>query len=339
MKQNPKEQKYEKQLPVKMPVNQETINQRLMEQEATNQIFVERRLANQNYAKKRLTMEQKHVLEGYMFILPWIIGLLCFFIFPFFQSVQLSFSKITKVAGFEMDWIGIHNYAKAFVWDIRFVPKLINAIQNTIINMPLTLVFSLFIAMLVNRDIKFRGFFRGTFFLPVLLGAGFVLKQLLGMGVEAQAMEVARGIVMPDEVLIYLGSNVTKYVNGFMSRITVVFWQSGVQLIIFLAGLQSIPGTLYEASKCDGATVWENLWKITLPMMSPVILLNAIYTLVDSFTASTNSVIEYILELKQDVVNYEYAAAIGMIYFVFIFLLVVIVYALSKRSVYNSAEK
>jgi len=293
----------------------------------------------QKAGKRRLTIDQKHVLEGYLFILPWMIGFLFFFIFPFFQSVQLSFSKINKVTGFEMDWIGIGNYAKAFVWDIRFVPLLINAIKDTITNMPLTLVFSLFIAILVNRDIKFRGFFRSTFFLPVLLGAGFVLKQLLGMGVEEQAMEVARGIVMPDDVLKYLGPSVEKYVNGFMNQITVVFWKSGVQVVIFLAGLQSIPGSLYEASKCDGATVWENFWKITLPMMSPVILLNAIYTLVDSFTASTNSVIEYILELKQDVTNYEYAAAIGMIYFVFIFLLVVAVYVLSKRSLYNSLEK
>jgi len=288
-------------------------------------------------SKKRLTIEQKHVLEGYLFILPWMIGFLCFFIFPFFQSVRLSFSKITKVTGFEMDWIGISNYAKAFVWDIRFVPLLINAITDTVINMPLTLVFSLFIAMLVNRDIKFRGFFRGAFFLPVLLGAGFVLKQLLGMGIEEQATEVARGVVMPDDVLMYLGSNAAKFVNGFMNRITIVFWMSGVQIIIFLAGLQSIPGSLYEASKCDGATVWENFWKITLPMISPVILLNAIYTLVDSFTASTNDVIEYILYLKADVKNYEYSAAIGMIYFVFVFLLVAIVYGVSKKSVYSSS--
>ncbi len=250
------------------------MNPKVDKQKNMNWRFDVTKLIDQRFCRKQLTMKQKHVLEGYLFILPWIVGALLFFILPFFQSVQLSFSKITKISGFEMEWIGIDNYAKAFVWDIRFVPLLITAITDTIINTPLTLIFSLFIAILVNRDIKFRGFFRGIFFLPVLLGAGFVLKQLLGMGVESQAMEIARGIIMPEEVLMYLGSNVAKYVNDFMNRITVVFWKSGVQVIIFLAGLQSIPGSLYEAAKCDGATLWENFWKITLPIMSPIILLN-----------------------------------------------------------------
>lgn len=315
------------------------MNPKVDKQKNMNWRFDVTKLIDQRFCRKQLTMKQKHVLEGYLFILPWIVGVLLFFILPFFQSVQLSFSKITKISGFEMEWIGIDNYAKAFVWDIRFVPLLITAITDTIINTPLTLIFSLFIAILVNRDIKFRGFFRGIFFLPVLLGTGFVLKQLLGMGVESQAMEIARGIIMPEEVLMYLGSNVAKYVNNFMNRITVVFWKSGVQIIIFLAGLQSIPGSLYEAAKCDGATLWENFWKITLPIMSPIILLNSIYTLVDSFTSSTNSVIEYILQIKVKIQNYEYAAAIGMIYFVLIFLMIIIIYGLSKRSEFNTLEK
>lgn len=238
-----------------------------------------------------------------------------------------------------MEWIGLDNYAKAFVWDVAFVPYLNQAITNTIINLPLNLVFSLFIAILVNRNIRFRGFFRGTFFLPVLLGSGFVLQQLLGIGVDQQATEVARGIVMPDEVLMYLGPNVVSYVNSFLSRITVTFWSSGVQIIIFLAGLQSIPAALYEAAKCDGATVWENFWKITLPMMAPVILLNAIYTMVDSFTSSTNRVVEYLVFLKGDIYNYEYVAAIGMIYFIFVFLLVAVIFGLSRRTISNLSER
>ncbi|HOJ10300.1 MAG TPA: sugar ABC transporter permease [Clostridiales bacterium] len=289
--------------------------------------------------KKPLTMKQKHVLEGYLFIVPWIIGFSIFFALAFFKSLQLSLSKITKVSGFELEWIGGANYIRAFVWDTTFIPKLIDVLGDIVINTPLTLIFSLFIAMLVNRDIKFRGFFRGTFFLPVLLGTGFVLKQLLGMGVEQQATEVARRIVMPDEILMYLGPNVAGFVDNFMSRITLIFWNSGVQIIIFLAGLQSIPGSLYEASKCDGATVWENFWKITLPMMSPVILLNAIYTLVDSFASSTNPILEYMLGLKVSISQYEYAAALGMIYFMFVFLLVAVVYGVFKRYTYNSFEK
>lgn len=201
---------------------------------------------NVELRKKRLTMSQKHVLEGLFFISPWIIGCLVFFLMPFLNSVRLSFSEITKVTGFEMKWIGAGNYAKAFVWDIEFMPLMLSTIKDTVVSTPLTIVFSLFIAILINRDIKFRGFFRGVFFLPVLLGTGLVLKQLLGMNVQQQAMDVARGIVMPQEVVNYLGPAVTGFISAFMDQITIVFWKSGVEIILFLAGLQNIPTALYE---------------------------------------------------------------------------------------------
>jgi ABC-type sugar transport system permease subunit len=296
-------------------------------------------MRQQTSRKSRLTMSQRHTLEGFLFISPWILGFIILFTVPFFESVKLSLSKITKVSGFEMKFIGGANYVKAFVWDINFVPMLIDSIVDTVINTPLTVVFSLFIAILISREIKFRGFFRGSFFLPVLLGTGFVLEQLLGMQVEQQATEVARGIVMPEQVLMYLGPTVAKFAGEFLSRITLIFWQSGVQIIIFLAGLQSIPSSFYEAAKCDGATVWEQFWKITLPMLAPVILLNTVYTLVDSFTSSTNPIVKYILTLKTSITNYEYAAALGVIYFAFIFILNTIVYFASRKAAHSPSEK
>lgn len=289
--------------------------------------------------RRGLNMRQKRALEGFLFISPWILGFLIFFTIPFFQSVRLSFSKITKIAGFQMEWAGMGNYTRAFVWDIKFIPLLIQTSVDAVVDTPLTIVFSLFIAILINKDIRFRGFFRASFFLPVLLGTGFVMKQLLGMDVEQQATEVARGIVMPEEILLYLGPAAAAFVNGFISRITIIFWKSGVQVIIFLAGLQGIPESMYEAARCDGAKSWEMFWKITLPMISPVILLNAVYTLVDSFTASTNPIVEYILSLKTNIVNYEYATAMGMIYFVSIFALIALTYAIFKKAAKHAYEK
>jgi len=288
--------------------------------------------------KLRLTMNQKTKLEGYFFILPWLIGFIAFFAMPFFKSIQLSFSKITKIAGFEMEWIGWQHYAKAFTWDVYFVPMFINTMRNTLITIPLTVVFSLFIAILINRNIKFKGFFRGAFFIPVLLGTGFVMKQLLGMNVQNQAIEVAMGIVMPDEILNYLGPDIAAYVTEFMYRITLIFWRSGVQVVLFLAGLQSIPNSMYEAARCDAATEWEMLWKITLPMITPVISLNCIYTLIDSFTDVNNPIVDYILDMGFKSVQYEYAAAMSWIYLLFVFIVVILIFVIFRRFSYDSKE-
>lgn len=288
---------------------------------------------------KKLTMEQKRSLEGLIFISPWIIGCAIFFINPIFQSIKLSFCKITKLNGFVMQWIGYANYSRAFVWDIKFVPMFLNVIKDTFINTPVTLVFALFIAMLINRPMKGRGFFRTVFFLPVLLGTGFVMKQLLGLGVGSDAMETARGIIMPEAIANYLGPTFSGVISTFLDRITMILWKSGVQIILFLAGLQGISTSLYESSRCDGATEWEMFWKITLPLMSPVLLLNLIYTLIDSFTDVNNPIVDYILTSSFLNNQFEYGAAMGWIYFVFIFVVSMLIFLVMKSRVYNAGEK
>lgn len=288
--------------------------------------------------KIKLNIRQRQILEAIMFISPWIIGTLVFFLNPLFQSIKLSFSKIVKLKGFVMEWCGWANYEKAFLWDINFVPMFINAVEDTLINTPLTLVFSLLIAILVNKPVKFRGFFRTVFFLPVLLGTGFVMKQLLGLGMNVDAMSVAKGIIVPDSLSLYLGSTFTSIVESFLNRITIVLWKSGVQIVLFLAGLQGISSSLYEAAYCDGATEWEMFWKITLPMISPVILLNFIYTIIDSFTDANNPIVDYIISASFEKNQLGYGAAMGWVYFIFIFILCVIGFVIIRTKVYN-AEK
>lgn len=289
--------------------------------------------------RKKLNMQQKRILEALMFISPWIVGTLIFFINPLIQSIRLSFSKIVKLKGFVMEWAGLANYEKAFLWDVNFIPMFINTVKNTLINTPITLVFSLFIAILINKDIKFRGFFRTIFFLPVLLGTGFVMKQLLGLGFDAGAMSVAKGIMVPESLALYLGPTFTNAIDMFLSVITVVLWKSGVQIVLFLAGLQGISVSLYEAARCDGATEWEMFWKITLPMISPVILLNFIYTIIDSFTDSNNPIVEYIIDASFRKNQFEYGAAMGWVYFLFIFVVCMAVFFIMRKRVYDSGVK
>ncbi|MBT3272923.1 MAG: sugar ABC transporter permease, partial [Spirochaetales bacterium] len=153
--------------------------------------------------QRTFTIERRKTAEAFFFLTPWFIGAAMFFILPILQSVRLSFSEITTFVGFKMRFIGLANYARAFIWDIEFLPMFVEVVSQTLINMPLILVFSLFIALLLNRDIRFKGFFRASFFLPVLLGTGFVMQQLLGQRVDEQASEIARGILMPKQVLLY----------------------------------------------------------------------------------------------------------------------------------------
>lgn len=289
--------------------------------------------------KAKLNMQQRHVLEAYIFLSPWILGVLLFFLNPFLQSIRLSFSKITKLSGFEMKWIGTANYMKVFVWDVNFMPMFIKTIQTTLINLPIILVFSLFIAMLVNKPIRCKGLFRSVFFLPVLLGTGFVMKQLLGVNVDEGAMNMAKEIITPEGMLVYLGPRVIGTLNMFLNSITLILWKSGVQIILFLAGLQGISPSLYESARCDSATEWEMFWKITLPMISPVILLNFIYTLIDSFTDVSNPIVDYIINTGFKKQQYEYSAAIGWVYFIFVFALAALVFLVMRKRTYNAGER
>lgn len=291
-----------------------------------------------NKKKKGMSMRQRRTLEGLMFVSPWVIGAILFFVYPIFVSLRLSFSTLINVAGLKMEWSGWSNYEWLLRGSKDYIPNFLATVRSTLINTPITLVFSLFIAMLVNRDIKGRGFFRTVFFIPVLLGTGYVMQQLLGTGVGDVVTNSVDGLVT-GTLMKAIGPTFAGYVQTFLSTITVVLWKSGVQIILFLAGLQGIPGSLYEASRCDGATEWENFWKITLPIVSPIILLNFIYTMIDSFTDSTNAIISSINHqiLKEQAM--DRGAAMGWMYFAFTFVVCILALAVMRRLTYNIGER
>lgn len=277
--------------------------------------------------KSFMTMQRRRTLEAVMFLAPWIIGTLVFFVNAIFSSIKLSFSEIVQLRGFVMKWTGTTNYQYIFMYDINFMPTFLTVVKDTLLNTPLVLVFSLIIAMLINRPMPGRGFFRTCFFIPVLLGSGYVMQQLLEIDATGS---VGMGIELPGVLQEMLGTTLVTAVQPFLDRITLILWKSGVQIILFLAGLQGISSSLYEAAKCDGATQWEMFWKITLPMISPIILLNFVYTLVMYFTSSDNKLVDYIL--KQVFKNLEYGrgAAMGWVYFLFIFVMCGVIFGVLK---------
>ena len=289
----------------------------------------------------KLSFERRRELTGYVFLSPWLISAAVLLVFPLVFSLVLSFANLKNMEFnlSTMTFAGIKHYQQAFMIDVNFLPKFWNSVSNTLINTPMILVISLIIAIMVSRKIRFRGFFRSVFFLPVLLGTGFVMEQILGQNVDQQAMEVARGILLPEQIQAYIGPDVTAFIIGFFNRITVVMWKSGVQIIIALAGIQGISPALYESARVDGATEWEMFWKITLPMMSPILLLNAVYTVIASMTENSE-VVDYIIEkmMHANPVQYEYASAMGWIYFLFILVFVLLIFLVMRPFVKKVAD-
>lgn len=291
--------------------------------------------------RMRLSLSTQQALTGYGFILPWFIGFLIFLAYPLFQSLWLSFNNMENLVNFQLKYIGAANYIEAFLIDAQFVPMLITVIRNQIIDIPLILIFSLFTAIVVNQKLPGQGFFRAIFFLPVVIGSGLVVQQLFGQfnADPNQSGPLVRGIDVPTMVLV-LGPEAAQAIFDLMNRLSLVLWRTGVQILLFIAGLQGISSTLYEAARVDGATEWEKFWKITLPMISPIILLNAIYTIVDSFTDVFNPILNYIRGLAfAGQFRMGYAAALGWVYFVVVFLLMLLVFWIGQRHTFYAGER
>ena len=291
----------------------------------------------------KLTYEKKKSLCGYIFLSPWLFGAIFLLVYPFFYSLALSFSTLENNNFSMMRFAGLENYKQAFISDVEFVPKFLEVVRNTLINTPMIVIFSLLAAILVSRGLKGQGIFRLIFFLPVLLGTGFVMSLLQGHKLQENTLELARGILLPEIVQQYIGPELTKYINAFLTRITLVMWRSGVQIIIMLAGIQSISTSLYEVARVDGASEWEMFWKITLPMSAPIMLLNIVYTIIAGFMDSSG-VVDYILSRSfkttyPNLPNYPYAAAIGWIYFLFVLCVVLLVFLFMRPAVKRVSER
>ena len=293
---------------------------------------VKEKLINNKQKKKRfhLTKATKDKLKGLVFVSPFIIGVILFFIYPIYMSVKLSFGKLDNIVGFKVSWIGIENYLRAFTIDMEFAPMFLSVVRDTLVRVPMIIIFALIISILINQDIKGRTLFRIAFFIPFLLGNGEVMRQLIYQGVDKQVLSIADGDIIPYEILNYFGSTIVNAVQTVLGIIVTVLWSSGVQILLFLSGLQSISPALYEAAKIDGATQWEIFWKVTIPMISPIMLLNIIYTIVDSFTNIRNPLLEYIQSYGFTQAQFEYGAALGWIYFIFIGFVVAVVFGLMK---------
>lgn len=272
----------------------------------------------------------KKAITGYVYLLPWIIGFAVFTAFPFFYSLYLSFFNVnfSPTGGIQASYVGLKYYLYAFKNDTGFPLNFWNTILNIVLSTPLILIFSLIIAILLNTKLKARAFFRLLYFLPVVIISGPVISELVANN--------AAQIVDPRRYFIYRFFSVLPYTIAFpflymFNNLVLILWFSGVQILFFLAGLQKISSSIYEAAKIDGANSWVIFWKVTLPLIRPFVVVNAIYTIVDLASFANNPVNTSITQRMFDIDKpYSYSSALSWIYFLAVLGIITVAYLLLK---------
>jgi ABC-type sugar transport system permease subunit len=271
-------------------------------------------------------------LEGSLFIAPWVFGFLVFMVFPLGYSFYMSFHQVKILAtGIQTTYKGLSYYKYILFENADLLyNQLIPFLRQAILMLPIIVVFSLLVAIMLNQKFWGRTFFRAVFFLPVIFTTGQVVSEFLNQG-EGN-LDFLSQYNMATLVMTYLPGSWAVPILRVLDSFVLILWYSGVQILIFLAGRQTIPPSVYEAARIDGANPWETFWKITLPAMLPFILLNLIYTTVDLFTFPGNPILTQV-----NTSEYGRSSALAWIYFVIIFAFLGVIYFLFSR-VFRSVQ-
>lgn len=300
--------------------------------------------------KKLLKMpyEKRKGLYGYGFIALWLVGTLIWFVYPLLESLRYSFMEVRpETGGMQGTWIGLDNYVYVFTGDQNYAKYLTTVLVETLWKTPLILIFSLFIAVILNQKFKGRAFARAVFFLPVIIATGPVYNIINGDIAKSGASSAGQFSTMfstdlMGELFQFLGiygisDKMQVMVETVSNNIFGIVWNAGIQILIFLAALQNIPVSAKEAAQMEGATAWEYFWKITLPYVSPMILACMIFTVIDSFTAPDNLVMGRVLDMQSDW-QYGHAAAMAWVYFAIVLAAVGLITVIMNRFIYYEVD-
>ncbi|MBQ8683535.1 MAG: sugar ABC transporter permease [Clostridia bacterium] len=288
--------------------------------------------------KRPMSYETKKGIIGYAFIAPWIFGFIYLMVLPLINSLIYSFSDVTLQVGYvDTVFVGFQNYRDA-INDAKFLPAMWSTFSTVLLQTPLLVIFSLMMAIMLNQEFKGRTAFRAVFFLPVIIAGSLVMDTITGstmMGALMSGNVGNGGLFQSDfisEVLkeTNLPADVINIINTLVNDIFNLTWQSGIQILIFLAALQSVEGTLYEVAKVEGATAWETFWKVTFPMIMPMLTLNLLYTFIDNYTSYSSDVFKLVQEYSEKVMI-DYSAAMAWMNFIVVFIVVMIVYVVLNR--------
>jgi len=264
--------------------------------------------------RREMSLRAREAFYGYGFILIWVVGFLLFALIPLVQTLQYSFNTVTvTTSGINLTAMEWANYTRALFTDPNFIELLIGYTVETLISVPIVLIFAMIIAMMLNARLRFKGFFRVIFFLPIVITSGPVIKELTAQGAASVhgIADIPAVVGFLEELPRALRSPIEYLLTSFV----LILWFSGVQILIYLAGLQKVDDSIYEAASIDGASGWVIFWKITLPSLSAATIVNAVYTLITLSHFSENKVIRYIYDQTYDVQGgIGYASAMSFIY-------------------------
>lgn len=302
-----------------------------------------------NGNRMRMSLQRRKGLMGYFFCAPFILGLIFIFLNTLFLSFQFSINKVeTNNTGYTLVSQGLEYYRYALFEDPNFIREVLSSIMGLFSDMVIILIYSLFVAVILNQKVKGRTFIRAVFFLPVIIATGIIsqieasdiaMQQMMsGPRVDVTSISNSFDLNMFDYLeSIILSVNIspalTDFVFSAVNGVYNIVAHSGVQIIIFLSGLQSISPSIYEAAYVEGCSGWEKFWKITLPMISPLILVNTIWTIVDFFLDPTNAVMADI-GARFKAGEYGLAAAMSFINFLIMGVIIAVILAVINKFVF-----
>jgi ABC-type sugar transport system permease subunit len=248
-------------------------------------------------AKKITSFQQRQNRQGYMFMLPWIIGFIAFTALPFLATIYLSFNEVRQtVLGFKFKWIGLGNYFMTFFENVEFVPSILSFLGMIIPYTFVIIVLSFILAYLLNRITFLRGLFRTIYFLPVIIMSGPVMSQIIdssSTGSESEQVRQFTDIFIVQMIATY-SPELADVLIGVFDQLSIILWFTGIPIILYINGLQKINPSLFEAASIDSANAWQILWKITIPIIKPIVLVVTIFTIANIGTYSINPVYDLI---------------------------------------------
>lgn len=284
--------------------------------------------------KKRRGIEAHNRFVGRMFILPWEIGMVFFILVPLVLSIVYAFCEVTlELGGMEYDFVFLDNFKYLINDDPYYTDTLIESLTTLIYSIPIIVAISLVIAILLNQKFKGRTVMRAVFFLPVIIAAGIVLNILttsvagqppiIQLGTTSTTMSEGANYLDATALLegLRFPESVTEVMSKYITMIFNLLWRSGIQIILFISGLQTIQDSLYEVSKIEGASKWEEFWMVTFPMLRDVTLLVTVFTVVEEMVSTANVVMSNAQSMITKQQRYDLPSA--MIWFYFLCVLVI----------------
>ena len=281
--------------------------------------------------KKKSLLSKRRESGGYIFILPWFIGTLIFFIYPFIQSIYFAFCDLTfSEKGLIKEFTGLENFRVVFFENPEVFQKLVNSVTQMLTELVLIITLSFILSIILNQNFHGKTFARAVFALPLIVSSG-VLLSIFKTSVFSQSQEAiaettvfqASGVQAMLESA-GVGQGLVNTIVGWVNSLVDMLWKSGVQIIVFLSGIQSIPPSYYEVCDIEGATAWQRFWRVTFPIMMPFCFLNIIYTIIDSFTYQSNPVMLQIMQYFGNL-QYAFSNALALAYFVVIIIIIGII--------------